>query len=446
MTLIARRGFIGSGALLAGCTMAPPLSRSTGAGAQGFVRREGVRLLVDDQPYRFVGGNMWYAAYLGADAPYGDRARLGRELDALAAMGVTNLRVLASSEEGPLKNSIKPGFRGPGKDYDRTLLAGLDYALAEMGRRGIRAVLYLTNFWEWSGGMMTYLSYVNGGNYLNMNDPAHPWPAFANFNAQFYGNRAAMDLYRDWIRAVVGRTNGVTGKPYADDPTIMAWQLSNEPRPAGDTAHADLPQFYAWLRDSAQLIKSIDRNHLVSTGSEGLKGGLESAEIVLAEHAIPEIDYLTVHIWPNNWDWVQQTDLANTAARGEMLTDQYIADHVALARQLDKPMVIEEFGYPRDGGSNDPAVATTYKDRFYGRIYSAAINDMREGGPIAGTNFWAWNGEARAAHPDYRFRDGDRLYMGDPPHEPQGWYGIFTGDSTIRLISDHAKAIAALRA
>ena len=206
MTLIARRGFIGSGALLAGCTMAPPLSRSTGAGAQGFVRREGVRLLVDDQPYRFVGGNMWYAAYLGADAPYGDRARLERELDALAAMGVTNLRVLASSEEGPLKNSIKPGFREPGKDYNETLLAGLDYALAEMGRRGIRAVLYLTNFWEWSGGMMTYLSYVNGGNYLNMNDPAHPWPAFANFNAQFYGNRAAMDLYRVWIRTVVGRT------------------------------------------------------------------------------------------------------------------------------------------------------------------------------------------------------------------------------------------------
>ncbi|MGN7161924.1 hypothetical protein [Sphingomonas sp. SAFR-052] len=217
-------------------SQAPPLSRPTGAGAQGFVRREGVRLLVDDQPYRFVGGNMWYAAYLGVDAPYGDRARLGRELDALAAMGVTNVRVVASSEEGPLKNSIKPGFRGPGKDYNRTLLAGLDYALAEMGKRGIRAVLYLTTFWEWSGGMMTYLSYVNGGNYLNMNDPAHPWPAFANFNAQFYGNRAAMDLYRDWIRTVVGRTNGVTGKPYADDPTIMAWQLSNEPRPAGGDA------------------------------------------------------------------------------------------------------------------------------------------------------------------------------------------------------------------
>ena len=448
MTIIARRTFLGTSAVLAGCTMAAPVARTPlavgGGGAKGFVRRDGQRLMVGDEPYRFVGANIWYAAYLGADAAYGDRARLGRELDALAAMGVTNLRVLASAEEGPLKNSIKPGFRGPGTDYNQTLLAGLVYALAEMAKRGMRAVLYLTNFWEWSGGMMTYLSYVNGGTYLNMNDPAHPWPEFANFNAQFYGNDRAMGLYRDWIRTVVGRTNGVTGTRYADDPTIMAWQLSNEPRPSGDAAHANLPQFYAWVRSSAQLIKSLAPRQLVSTGSEGLKGGLERTDIVLAEHAVPEVDYLTVHIWPNNWEWVKQTDLANTAARGEALTDKYIADHIALAKQLNKPMVIEEFGYPRDAGSNDPAVATTYKDRFYGRIYTAALRNMAEGGPIVGTNFWAWNGEARAAHPDYRFKDGDRQYMGDPPHEPQGWYGIFTGDTTIRLVADHAAAIARL--
>ena len=52
--------------------------------------------------------------------------------------------------------------------------------------------------------------------------------------------------------------------------------------------------------------------------------------------------------------------------------------------------------------------------------------------------FWAWNGEARAAHPDARFRDGDNLqpggYMGDPPHEPQGWFGIF--DTDVALLGD----------
>src|SRR3546814_8296568 len=59
----------------------------------------------------------------------------------------------------------------------------------------------------------------------------------------------------------------------------------------------------------------------------------------------------------------------------------------------------------------------------------------RAGGPIAGSNFWAWNGEARAAHGDHRFRDGDRAYMGDPPHEPQGWYGLRSEEHTSELQS-----------
>jgi hypothetical protein len=46
----------------------------------GFVRRDGLGCCAA-QPYRIVGANMWYAAWLGADAPFGDRARLGRELD-----------------------------------------------------------------------------------------------------------------------------------------------------------------------------------------------------------------------------------------------------------------------------------------------------------------------------------------------------------------------------
>jgi mannan endo-1,4-beta-mannosidase len=28
-----------------------------------------------------------------------------------------------------------------------------------------------------------------------------------------------------------------------------------------------------------------------------------------------------------------------------------------------------------------------------------------------------------AAHGDWRFREGDTQYLGDPPHEPQCWYG-----------------------
>lgn len=155
-SIVDRRAFIAGSALLAGCTVtAPPLAATAAAAPTQFVRRDGMRLMVGAELCRFVGANIWYAAWLGADTPYGDRARLRRELDTLQAMEVTNLRIMASGEEGPLRNSIKPGFRDAGTDYDEALLVGLDFALAEMARRDMRGVLALTNFWEWSGGMMT---------------------------------------------------------------------------------------------------------------------------------------------------------------------------------------------------------------------------------------------------------------------------------------------------
>ncbi len=400
----------------------------------------------DGKPYRYAGANIWYGAWLGADTAYGNRARLGRELDRLQALGVRNLRIIGSAEESPLKNSITPGFRGKGSSYNEDLLKGLDWTLAEMAKRDMTAIVYLANFWEWSGGMMTYLSWVNGGNFINMNDPAHPWPEFPDRNAAFYTSRPAQTLLRDYIKAVVQRTNSVTGVAYADDPTIMAWQLANEPRPGGSDAVAvpNLPNFYRWIDETARYIKALDGHHLVTTGSEGLKDSIEREDVVLDAHRSPAIDYMTTHIWPNNWSWMDAGNLATTYDAGSAKVADYIAAHVRLARQLGKPLVIEEFGYPRDGATAyDPKIATTFKDRFYRQIYAAVEADTAAGGPLAGSNFWAWNGEARTPHADYRFVRGDLGYMGDPPHEPQGWYGVFDSDaSTMAVIKAHAAALA----
>ncbi len=418
---------------------------AVGAVRTGFVTRDGMALMLDGKPYRFVGSNAWYPAWLGADADLGDRARLGRELDALASDGVTNLRIGASAELSPLRNSVRPAFRDQSASYNETLLVGLDHALAEIGKRGMKAVLYLTNFWEWSGGMMTYLSWVNGGRYLNMNDPAHPWPEFPNFIADFYRSPEAVGLYHDYVRAVVGRTNSVTGVRYRDDPTIMAWQLANEPRPAGGEAEAiaNLPAFYGWIQGTARLIKSIDSNHLVSTGGEGLKGSVEKAEIVMATQAFAEIDYTTAHIWPGNWGWLDRTDMAGTHDSAREKARDYVAQHIGFARQLNKPLVIEEFGYPRNGDRYEPAVPTTMRDSFYADIHAAVLADARVGGPLVGSHFWAWNGEGRTRNPDFRFQSGDNAWLGDPPHEPQGWYGVFDTDaSTRRLVNIHARSLA----
>ncbi|MFN6935752.1 MAG: mannanase, partial [Tsuneonella sp.] len=192
----------------------------------GIVNRKGTGFARDGAPYRPVGANVWYAAWLGADAEFGDRARLARELDRLEALGLNNLRIMASAEEGPLKNSIRPGFTRADGSPNPQLFEGLDFAMAEIARRGMTAVLVLSNFWEWSGGLQTLLWRARG-THMDMGDPAHPWPAFADATAEFYANEQARGFYAEHLDRVVGRTNTITGERYADDPAIFSWQLAN---------------------------------------------------------------------------------------------------------------------------------------------------------------------------------------------------------------------------
>jgi mannan endo-1,4-beta-mannosidase len=429
---------VGTSALLASSGLAVP--RRGGS----VVRRTGTEFRLGSAPYRIAGTNMWYAAYLGADAPIGNRDRLKRELDRVAALGINNVRILGSSEFSPLKNSVRPTFRNRTRHFNETLLRGLDNALAEMGRRGLTAVIYLNNFWEWSGGMMTYLYWTNGGRYLNMNDPAHPWPEFPDMSSEFYGHAAAVRMFDDYVRAVVARRNTVTGRLYRDDPAILSWQLANEPRPGGSEAagHRHMKAYLAWIDGTARLIKSIDPNHMVSTGSEGTMGCIDSDRCVINAHGSAAIDYVNAHVWPQNWSWADPKNLAGTWPTVERNSRDYIARQLGIAKRLNKPLVIEEFGFPRDGGSFDPGTPTTFKDRFYQLIYSTVLDSVRSGAPLQGCNFWGWGGEGRAQHPDHHFVRGDTSYVADPPHEPQGWYSVFDVDkSTQAVIRDYASAV-----
>lgn len=414
---------------------------------KGFVTVKDGRLNLNGKPYRFAGTNVWYAAWLGAPAGYGDLGRLRRELDRLKAMGVTNLRILGAGEQSPAKVAMDPTFRGPGEDYNADLLKGLDVTLAEMAKRDMKAVIYVNNFWDWSGGMPAYLNWVGDGPWFQQGDPAHPWPQYADYSARFYANQKANALFRHYVTSLVSRVSTVTGKPYRDDPTIMAWQLANEPRPGGSDAFgkSNMPAYQAWIRDTASLIKRLDNQHLVTTGSEGTMGcmGLESC--VVDAHAPPVIDYTTIHIWPNNWGWISMTDQPSTYAAGEQKCRDYVAQHIALAKRLNKPLTIEEFGLIRDGRRFAPGSPTTYRDRFYKTMLDLALTDMKAGGPTAGVNFWAWNGEGRAQQADAWFKKGDKSYVGDPPQEEQGLFGVFDADaSTLAVIAEHAAAVKAL--
>ena len=70
---------------------------------------------------------------------------------------------------------------------------------------------------------------------------------------------------------------------------------------------------------------------------------------------------------------------------------------------------------------------------------------MRDGRGVAGVNLWSWGGEGRPRErDDHRWVDGDPL-TGDPPHEVQGKYAIFDGDTTLKKIGALGASFAAIR-
>ena len=398
--------------------------------AAGFVRVRGTHFYRAGQsePYYFVGTNLWYGPILGSLGTGGDRHRLCAELDSLQALGVDNLRILVGADAGScMTRTVTPCLQPAPGQLNDSLLVGLDFMLAEMKRRDMLAVIYLTNSWDWSGGYGFYLQATGYG----PSPDAHGegYNDYVAYAAQFFRDEAARNFFAGFVRSVVSRTNSLTGVAYADDPTIMAWQLCNEPRPfAADNAEA----FVTWVRQTAALIKQLDPHHLVSTGSEGVVGCLMDEVLCRRIHACADIDYITVHLWPTMWGWASRGALLESLPRVYEKCGHYLEQHDRLARQLDKPYVVEEFGYPRDGNFLTPGSSTQARDAFYSFVFTQCRQSRDNEGALAGCNFWGWGGMGR---PSAEVWEPGADYLCDPPHEPQGWYSVFNTDfSTLKLI------------
>ena len=63
-----------------------------------------------------------------------------------------------------LPSHIEPTLRTAPGVYNDTILAGLDFLISEMEKRDMKAVVYLNNAWEWSGGYGQYLEWPERGN------------------------------------------------------------------------------------------------------------------------------------------------------------------------------------------------------------------------------------------------------------------------------------------
>ena len=292
--------------------------------------------------------------------------------------------------------SIRPAItKSPGV-YDNELLEGLDFLLSEMDKRDMKAVLFLNNYWQWTGGMAQYHAWFYDGKVPDPDDPKVGYGKFMDYSTEFYRDEKAKEQFKKYLQMIVTRRNKFTDKFYFEDPAIMSWELANEPRPGrNDESIKYIDYYYSWIASTAAYIHSLDPNHLVTTGNEGLAGSLQNEDIYLKAHSGKYIDYITVHLWVKNWTWYNADKPDETYPIAEKNALEYIAKHFVYARQLGKPLTMEEFGIGRDGELCKIGTPTTIRDKYFKKIFEFIADSADAGVPIAGTNFWGWGGEGR---------------------------------------------------
>ncbi|XP_019223982.1 PREDICTED: mannan endo-1,4-beta-mannosidase 1-like [Nicotiana attenuata] len=188
-------------------------------------------------------------------------------------------------------------------------------------------------------------------------------------------------------RKVVTRFNTITRVSYRDDPTIMAWELINEPRDQTDYSGKTVN---VWVQEMASFVKSLDNKHLLEVGMEGFYGdsiperkqvnpGYQVGTDFISNHLINEIDFATIHAYTDQWVSGQSDD-AQLA-----WMERWVTSHWQDARNiLKKPLVLAEFGKSSRGQGYNLSSRDTFMSSVYRNIYNLA----KEGGTMAGSLVW----------------------------------------------------------
>ncbi|XP_021908095.1 mannan endo-1,4-beta-mannosidase 7 [Carica papaya] len=371
-----------------------------------FVRTKGAQFLLNGNPYYANGFNAYWLMYMASDPS--QRFRVSSAFRQAASHGLTVARTWAFSDGG-----YRPLQTAPGS-YNEQTFKGLDFVVAEARRYGIKLILSLANNYESFGGKKQYVDWARSrGQYLTSED-------------DFFRNPVVKGFYKNHIRTVLNRYNSFTGIHYKDDPTIMAWELMNEPRCTSDPSGRTIQ---AWIMEMASYVKSIDRNHLLEAGLEGFYGqstpqrlslnpSLNVGTDFIANNQIPGIDFATVHAYPDQW-------LSNSNDQYQLsFLNNWLSTHIQDAQYvLRKPIIVAEFGK----SWKDPGYSTYQRDLTFNNVYYKIYSSAKRGGAAAGGLFWQLLSEGMDS-----FQDG---------------YGIVLsqGSSTANLIAQQSHKLDQIR-
>jgi len=360
----------------AAATASDQLYATTGSEAisasYSFVQTRGKQFALNGQPMYVNGANIYWLMVYGAN-PYTKYA-VTDVLQQAAGVGLNVVRTWAFND-GNDYNALQTS---PGV-FNENVFQGLDFAISEAKRLGIRLILSLVNNNPSFGGKQQYVQwarqYQTGANLPNED--------------AFYTDPTIISWYQNMVKTVLTRVNTVTGVAYRNEPAIFAWELINEPRCISDPTGNILQ---TWILDMASYVKSLDSNHLLEVGLEGFYGSQTFSRATvnpdsyftqlgtdfIRNNQVWAIDFTTVHSYPDLW--------MPQLSEPEMLAfmQNWVTAHIQDTGYLQKPVLFSEFGK----SSWTPGFYEGERDNFMSLVYDAIYNSAMNQGPGAGALVW----------------------------------------------------------
>ncbi|KAL6774552.1 hypothetical protein ACKKBG_A25440 [Auxenochlorella protothecoides x Auxenochlorella symbiontica] len=415
-----------------------------------FITVQGTQFLHKCRPFYIAGFNVdnlaeamlaWSPSRAGAAGTAVGAAAIVNVLNQAAAAGLNTVRTWAHTTNPKQPFQVSPGA------YDENAFQALDLVIAEAEKKGLRVILSLVDNWKYEGGVDEFVDWAKtvpardkkypvatGGdgdvNDMEWSEDRKQYEALRK--VLFFTDAGVKTLYRNHIRAILERVNTVSGKVYREDPTIMAFDLLNEPRCSVSYTPDCTKLVEQWVYEMATHLKSLDQNHLVTIGAEGFWGVHDKMQIAnpgaaegsdwaakagqdfVHHHNMPVVDFATMHLWPDNW-----------LTKNTSFVAEWIHKHIEdSTKVLKKPVLLEEFGKKLSAATSQ-AVASE-RDPGFRTVYEESEISTASGSALAGTLFWRWG-----------FNAWDVTNVGE--------YGVTPEASTFRVVRGHAQRLKAFR-
>lgn len=382
------------------------------AAGTGFIRATNGHFVDEDcKDFVATGLNTWQLMEVAAGQVPSQPVKSGNGFAdvvqwTLATAASNHLTVLRSFGHGV--DSSFPLQEKPGK-YNERAFKALDYILDEASKVGVRLILTMTDNWSPADSKTQYVKWSSTARGSALNVLSSGIFGEAGQPDAFFTDELCRQMFKDHMSVMANRRNTLNGRLYKDDPTIFAWDLINEPRcdcfpdkiPAPPELVSCRPEcaekMQRWIGEMSLYLKGADGNHMITIGEEGFYGPGSAAEVVnpgtgwatitgqnfSANHAPDSIDFAAIHLWPDNWE-IWDLDFL----------DQWIRQHVADAKALGKPLLIEEFGKQvHIEQDRKTATITSVRAPFYRRVYSTLMTSLEESDALRGVIFWQFGFE-----------------------------------------------------